>query len=76
MRLHELLEELDRYGVYGKPAPNREIADGSKSPLTSPGDASWQRAKGNIYNWFRLPFMTNGPRSNHMLPVKKKKRKG
>jgi hypothetical protein len=72
MRLHELLEELDRYGVYGGPPPRRSSSDGSKSPLTDPGDASWQRDKRDIRNWFRLPFLTNGPRGNYRLPVKRK----
>ena len=72
MRLHELFEELDRYGVYGKAAPQRSTVDGSQSPLTSQGDASWQRGKKSIYNWFKRPFLTNGPKGNHRLPIKKK----
>jgi hypothetical protein len=72
MRLHELLEEIDRYGVYGKPAKDRSNADGSKSPLTDPGDASWQRARKDVRNWFRLPFLTNGPKDNYQLPIKRK----
>lgn len=72
MRLHELFEELDRYGIYGGPPPNRAASDGSKSPLTSPGDASWKRAKSDIRNWFRLPFLTNGPKGNYRLPIKRK----
>jgi hypothetical protein len=76
MRLHELLEEIDRYGVYGKPAKDRSNADGSKSPLTDPGDASWKRDKHDIFNWFKLPFLTNGPKDAHRLPIKKKKGSG
>jgi len=75
MRLYELLEEIDKYGVYGKLAPKRTKVDGTQSPLTGPGDASWQKAKKNTYNWVKRPFLTNGPRGNYMLPVKKKKAK-
>jgi hypothetical protein len=71
MRLHELFEELDKHGVYGKAAPVRVSADGSQSPLTGQGDASWKKGKKNIYNWFKRPFLTNGTKGNYMLPVKK-----
>lgn len=71
MRLHELFEKTDRYGIYDKPAPKRST-DGSQSPLTGSGDASWKRAKKNIYNWFKRPFLTNGPKGNYMLPIKRK----
>jgi hypothetical protein len=72
MRLHELFEESDEWGVYGKAAPVRVAVDGSQSPLTGQGDASWQRDKNNIFNWFKRPFLTNGSRGNYRLPVKKK----
>lgn len=71
MKLNELLEELDRYGVYGKPSKKYKT-DGSQSPLTGPGDASWKKAKKNIFNWFKRPYLTNGPKNNYMLPIKKK----
>lgn len=70
MRLYELLEELDKSS---RKKARRTNATGSKSPLTSPGDASWKAGKDDIYNWFRLPFMTNGSKGNYMLPVKKGK---
>lgn len=78
MKLHELFDinekfELDRYGIYGKPAPRRKSSDGSQSPLTYQGDASWKRAKNDIFNWFRRPYLTNGPRGNYRLPIKGKK---
>lgn len=73
MRLHELFEELDKYGVYGKPAPERGKVDGSQSPLTGQGDKSWRKGKKNIYNWFKRPYVTNGPKGNYRLPVKKHK---
>lgn len=57
MRLHELIEAIDA----------------TKSPLTSQGDDSWRRDKDNIFNWFKRPFLTNGPKGNYMLPIKKKK---
>jgi len=57
MRLQELIEAID----------------GTKSPLTSQGDDSWRRDKDNIFNWFKRPFLTNGPKGNYMLPIKKKK---
>lgn len=72
MKLYELFEELDKYGVYGKPS-KRKSTDGSQSPLTYQGDASWKKAKKNIYNWFKRPYLTNGPKGNYMLPVKGKK---
>jgi hypothetical protein len=71
MKLNELLEELDRYGVYGKPS-KKYTTDGSQSPLTGPGDASWKKAKKNIFNWFKRPYLTNGSKNNYMLPIKKK----
>lgn len=72
MRLHELLEAIDKYGVYQKPAPKRTRADSTQSPLTGPGDDSWKKDKKNIYNWFKRPFLTNGPKGNYRLPIKKK----
>lgn len=75
MRLRELFDAIDNYGIYNKPAPKRGKVDGTQSPLTGPGDESWQRAKGNIYNWFKRPYLTNGLKGNYMLPVKKKKAK-
>lgn len=63
MRLIELIEALDN-------SPNRS---GSQSPLTGSGDSSWHKDKDNIFNWFKRPFLTNGPRGNYRLPVKKKK---
>lgn len=71
MKLNELFEELDRYGVYGKPS-KRHKSDGAASPLTGAGDASWRKAKNDIFNWFKRPYLTNGPRGNYMLPVKRK----
>jgi hypothetical protein len=62
MRLYELIEAIDRTQT-----------DGSQSPLTSPGDSSWQHDKDNVLNWFKRPFLTNGPKGNYMLPIKKKK---
>lgn len=75
MRLHELFEEIDKWGVYGKAPPVRVRVDGTQSPLTGAGDESWQKGKHDIYNWFKLPFMTNGYKGNYMLPVKKKRKK-
>lgn len=71
MRLYELFEELDKYGVYGKPAPVPK-STGNQSPLTGQGDKSWQKSKKNIYAWFLRPFLTNGPKGNYKLPIKKK----
>lgn len=73
MRLYELIEAIDKYGVYGKPAPDSPSTNGSQSPLTGPGDHKWQQDKKNIYNWFKRPYLTNGPKGNYKLPVKKKK---
>lgn len=75
MRLHELFEELDKYGIYGKPALNRGKVDGSQSPLTGQGDPSWKTDKHNIYNWFKRPYLTNGPKGNYRLPIKKRRTK-
>ena len=61
MRLHELFEALDQYGVYAKPAPDRGKIDGTQSPLTYQGDKSWLDNKDNIYTWFKRPYLTNGP---------------
>ena len=58
MRLYELLEAID----------------GTQSPLTNPGDASWRHNKDDIFNWFKRPFLTNGPKGNYQLPIKKKKK--
>lgn len=75
MRLHELFEELDKYGIYGKPASAHSNEDGSSSPLTGQGDSSWLKSKRDIYNWFKRPFLTNGPKNNYRLPIKKRKAK-
>lgn len=71
MRLHELFEELEKYGIYNNPAPKHGTVDGSQSPLTCPGDESWRKGKKNIYNWFKRPYLTNGPKGNYRLPVKR-----
>lgn len=61
MKLIELFEDIDRWGIYGGPPPERTTVDGTQSPLTWQGDASWKDAKDDIYSWFKLPFLTNGP---------------
>jgi hypothetical protein len=70
MRLWEFAG--DKWGVYGKP-PKRTKTDGTQSPLTFQGDAKWQNDKDFAHKWFSRPFLTNGPRGNYMLPVKKQK---
>lgn len=69
MRLWEI---TDKWGIYGGPAPNRDNSDGHKSPLTDPGTPEWQNEKDYAKKWFSRPFLTNGPRGNYMLPIKKK----
>ena len=70
MRLWEI---TDKWGIYGGPAPRRDNSDGHKSPLTDPGTEEWQNEKDFAKKWFSLPYLTNGPKGNHMLPIKKKK---
>lgn len=67
MKLIELLEDTDLWGIYGGPSPQLPM-DGTKSPLTLQGDVSWKAAKGDIYSWFMRPFLTNGPTSDSSEP--------
>lgn len=70
MRLWEI---SDKWGIYGGPPPKRPNSDGQKSPLTDPGTEEWQNEKDYAKKWFSRPYLTNGPKGNYMLPVKKKK---
>lgn len=73
MRLYELFSELDKHSIERQADPVSVNNDGSKSPLTGQGDAGWQQSRDNIYNWFKRPFLTNGPKDNYRLPIKKSK---
>lgn len=68
MRLRDI---TDQWGIYGKPAPKRVSVDGTKSPLTYQGDAAWKGEKDYARKWFSRPYLTNGPKGNHMLPIRK-----
>lgn len=70
MRLWEI---TDKWGIYGGPAPRRTNTDGHASPLTSQGTEEWQEEKDYAKKWFSRPYLTNGPKGNHMLPIKRKK---
>ena len=70
MRIWEI---TDKWGVYGGPAPDRTKTDGSQSPLTYPGTKEWQDEKDYMRKWFSRPYLTNGPKGNYMLPIKKRK---
>lgn len=68
MRISDL---TDKWGVYGKPAPRRTKVDGTQSPLTFQGDKEWENEKDYMKKWFSRPYLTNGPKGNHMLTVRK-----
>lgn len=70
MRLWEI---TDKWGIYGGPPPKRGKTDGSQSPLTHAGTKEWQDEKDFAKKWFSRPYLTNGPKGNHMLPIKGKK---
>ena len=63
--------EFDRYGVYGKPKRRPKLSSGDASPLTYQGTRAWRDEKDYARKWFSRPFLTNGPKGNHMLPIKR-----
>jgi len=63
----------DRWGVYGKKAPRRTKTDGTQSPLTFQGNERWENEPDFAKKWFSRPYLTNGPKGNHMLPIRKNK---
>lgn len=63
----------DKWGIYGKPSRRRPNVDGTKSPLTFQGDEKWLNEPDYAKKWFSRPYLTNGPKGNHMLPIRKGK---
>lgn len=70
MRIWEI---TDKWGIYGKPPPDRENISGQQSPLSYSGTKKWKNEKDYMKKWFSLPYLTNGPKGNYMLPIKKRR---